>query len=599
MKSAFRVARYDRRQPLTIDPVLIYSTFLGGSSSEQAYGVAVDGSGSVYVTGSTSSLDFPATNRFWPTQPSPTNNCDLIVVLNMVTSGCAFVTKFSPAGNSVIYSTVFGPGAAFDIAVDAAGSVYVTGDTCSPDFPTVNPFQASLSGPMPNCDAFVTKLSPAGDALVYSTFLGGSCGDAGVGIAVDATGNAYVAGETGSVIPINEPCAAANFPVVNGFQSTHGGIMDAFVAKLDPTGSRLLYSTYLGGRGDDGASGIALDGAGNIYVGGTTTSSNFPTMHPFQACGMGGEDGFMAKLSPSGDALMYSTCLGGACLDQIHAIAIDSSGHAYATGETCSSEYPTLNAFQNVRRAPSRDGFVTKLSPAGDSLAYSTFLGGSSLDTPYGIAVDPSGNAYITGQTFSADFPTVNPIQPTLADSRADAFVARISPEGNTLTYSTYIGGTGNPTQQVHDWGWGIAVDSTGNAYVAGFTPSADFPTLNAFQPTFGGGSSSALDGFLFKLASAVAAPAPPVAQRRRRSKRRRGNAGDARRIDQLRRECRPAHVSVAADRRAAGGLVRCCGHAPCLHRADCHAGRRDADVPSDRQRRSQPVASPIPSTSR
>ena len=255
------------------------------------------------------------------------------------------------------------------------------GDTCSPDFPTVNPFQASLSGPLPNCDAFVTKLSPAGDALVYSTFLGGICGDTGFGIAVDATGNAYVAGETGSVIPINETCAAANFPVVNGFQSTHGGIMDAFVAKLDPTGSRLLYSTYLGGRGDDGASGIALDGAGNVYVGGTTSSANFPTVHPFQACGMGDEDGFVAKVSPGGDALVYSTCLGGGCLDQIHAIAIDSSGHAYATGETCSSDYPTLNAFQNVLRAPSRDGFVTKLSLAGDSLVYSTFLGGSALDT--------------------------------------------------------------------------------------------------------------------------------------------------------------------------------------------------------------------------
>jgi len=486
----FRVGRYNRRQPLTIDPVLIYSTFLGGSNSDLATAVAVDGSGSAYVTGSTGSLDFPATNSLWPIDPAATNNCAFSVSHGLLTSGCAFVTKFSPAGNSVIYSTVFGPGYAVGIAVDAEGSAYVTGETCSADFPTVNPFQASLSGPLPNCDAFVTKLSPAGDTLVYSTFLGGSCGDVGFGIAVDTTGTAYVAGETGTVVPNNEPCAAANFPVLNGFQGTHGGLKDAFVAKLDPTGSRLLYSTYLGGRSDDGAAGLALDGAGNVYVGGTTSSADFPTLHPFQACGMGNEDGFVAKLSPGGDALVYSTCLGGGCLDQIHAIAIDSSGHAYAAGETCSFEYPTLNAFQNVLRAPSRDAVVTKLSPTGDSLVYSTFVGGSSFDTAYGIAVDGSGNAYITGETSSADFPTVNPIQPTLSDFRADAFVARVSAMGNTLAYSTYIGGTGYFGEQNDDWGLGVAVDSTGKAYITGTAYSNDMPVKNAFQATLNGANA-------------------------------------------------------------------------------------------------------------
>jgi len=491
----FRVAAYDRQHPLTIDPVLVYSTFIGGTGFDEATAVALDTAGNVYVTGATDSPNFPKT---------------------FTTPGArgAFVTKFSPAGNSLIYSAYIGGASEAEaIAVDPSGSAYITGVVCSNNLPTVNAFQTALAGPTSfdvDCDAFVTKLSPAGDAIIYSTYLGGYCGDAGRGIGVDASGNAYVAGDTGGRYPRNESCAEARFPVVNAIQPVHGGLQDAFVAKLDPTGSRLLFSTYLGGPGDDIAWHMALDSAGNVYLGGGTRSSNFPTLNPIQACGSN-QDAFVTKLAPNGDALVYSTCIGGGFDDEAIGLAIDASGAAYITGQTGSFEFPSVNAFQPFKAGPGggRDAFVTKLSPAGDSIVYSTFLGGSIPDIGMAIAVDPAGNAYVTGQAVSSDFPTVNPIQATKRSS-GDAFVARVSAAGDSLTYSTYLGGSGFSGQTQDDFGLGIAVDAVGNAYVVGMTPSADFPTVNAFQPTEG--SAPGFDGFLVKIAPSVPAPAPPVA---------------------------------------------------------------------------------------
>jgi hypothetical protein len=458
----FEVATYDVTKTLVVDPTLVYSTYLGGSGTDVAYGIAVDSAGHAYVTGYTSSANFPTESAF---QGTSAGNYD------------AFVTKLSPTGNALVYSTYLGGNGidiAKGIAVDSAGNAYVTGYTSSANFPTKNPFQGHGAG---SSDAFVTKLSPTGNALVYSTYLGGSAGDFANGIVVDSTGNAYVTGYTYST----------NFPTKNPFQGVSGGYIDAFVTKLSPTGSALIYSTYLGGSNADYANGIALDSAGNAYVTGYTVSTNFPTKNPFQGTIAGGYDAFVTKLSPTGSALVYSTYLGGNSDDYAYGIAVDSSRNAYVAGATASTNFPTKNPFQGTV-AGYFDAFVTKLSPTGNALVYSTYLGGHFPDFAYGIALDSSRNAYVTGYTKSTNFPTNHPLQPAHA---FDAFVTKLSPTGSALVYSTYVGGSNGS-----DIGYGIAVDSTGNAYVTGYTHSTNFPTKNPFQ----GANAGGYDAFVTKI---------------------------------------------------------------------------------------------------
>ena len=526
----FRVAAYDTETPLVIDPVLSYSTFLGGASivcdetgctnnnTDYGVGIAVDSAGNAYVTGFTFSSDFPTANALQPALRGTTS---------------AFVAKLNPEGSALVYSTYLG-GSNSDsgsgIAVDSAGNAYVTGTTSSPDFPTVNAFQPALRG---TADAFVAKLNPAGSALVYSTYLGGSNSDSGSGIAVDNAGNAYVTGSTYS----------ADFPTANAFQPALNGASDAFVTKLDAAGA-LVYSTYLGGtgsdfcdqysncyRGDYGA-GIAVDSAGNAYVTGFTRSSDFPTANALQSALRGVQAAFVTKLNAAGSSLVYSTYLGGsdfctvyhACSgDSGAGIAVDSHGNAHVTGTTYASDFPTVNAFQPALRGI-HNAFVSKLDAAGAALVYSTYLGGSACD-PYGycdrgeygagIAVDSAGNAYVTGTTTSYDFPIVNELQSSLAGLGGDAFVAKLDAAG-ALVYSTYLGGIDCGdwyTNCFTDAGYGIAVDSAGNAYVTGFTSSIDFPIKpNALQRSLGGGvegwPGGIGDAFVAKISPAM----PPVA---------------------------------------------------------------------------------------
>jgi len=326
--------------------------------------------------------------------------------------------------------------------------------------------------------------------LSYSTFLGGSDEDHGLSIAVDSSGNAYVMGSTKST----------DFPTENPYQGTHaGGRSDIFVAKLGPAGNTLSYSTYLGGGGDDYGGGIAIDSSGNAYVTGLTRSMDFPTQNPYQGTHGGGdvfdppEDAFVTKLGPAGNSLSYSTYLGGSGSDHAVGIAVDSSGNAYVTGLTRSTDFPTQNPYQGTYAGGYWDAFVTKLGPAGDSLSYSTYLGGSGADHAVGIAVDSPGNAYVTGNTWSTDFPTQNPYQGTQGggDFSIDVFVTKLGPAGDSLSYSTYLGGSGD------EYGRGIAVDSSGNAYVTGDTWSTDFPTQNPYQGIYGGGG---VDAFVTKL---------------------------------------------------------------------------------------------------
>jgi hypothetical protein len=457
----FDVGAYDETRPIVIDPVLEYSTYLGGgSSADIGESVAVDGTGSVYVTGETQSGDFPTVN------PYQTDQGDSDV----------FVTKLSPSGSSLVYSTYLGGSSgdySREVVVDGTGNAYVTGETSSPDFPTLNPYQSHQG----QTDAFVTKLAPSGSSLIYSTYLGGSGPDNGEGLAVDGTGSAYVTGKTYST----------DFPTLNPYQTDQGG-SDAFVTKLSPSGSSLVYSTYLGGSGDESARDVAADSSGNAYVTGESDSSDFPTVNPYQT-DQGGRDLFVTKLSPSGSSLVYSTYLGGSSTEiSGEGFALDGAGSVYVTGWTFSTDFPTVNPYQTDQGGV--DAFVTKLSPSGSSLVYSTYLGGSSHENGWAIAVDDSGSAYVTGATLSTDFPTLNPFQADQPDW--DVFVTKLSPSGTSLVYSTYLGGGRQEAA------YGLAVDGSGNAYVTGKTESADFPTFNAYQASlFGAG-----DAFVAKLAA-------------------------------------------------------------------------------------------------
>jgi hypothetical protein len=476
----FQVAAYDVERPLIIDPTLVFSTYLGGSSFESALGIAIDGAGNAYVVGGTQSADFPTTPG---------------ALLTTLNGGFdAFVAKLDPTGSALVYATYLG-GNNIDqssgIAVDGAGNAYVSGSTQSRDFPTTpGAFQTTSNG---DFDAFVAKLDPTGSALIYATYLGGNNIDQSGGIAVDGAGNAYVSGSTQST----------NFPTTPGaFQATFkGGFGDAFVTKLDPTGSTLVYSTYLGGSDSDRGSGIAgssiaIDGAGNAYVSGGTQSTDFPTTPgAFQTTFNGGSDAFVAKLNSTGSALVYSTYLGGSDFDEGGAIVVDALGNAYVTGATFSANFPTtLGAFDTTFNGG--DAFVTKLNSTGSALAYSTYLGGSAFDAARGIAIDSAGYAYVVGVTQSTDFPTTPGAVQMMFNGGLDAFVTTLDPTGSALVHATYLGGSAS------DEGSRIAVDTAGNAYVGGQTGSADFPTTaGAFDTTLNGFN----DAFAAKIAAFVA----------------------------------------------------------------------------------------------
>ncbi|MBI3248639.1 MAG: SBBP repeat-containing protein [Deltaproteobacteria bacterium] len=460
----FQLAAYDATRPLIIDPVLSYSTYLGGGGDDIGQSIAVDTAGNTYVTGETASSDFPTVN---PWQPASDGVADV------------FVAKLSADGQTLLYSTYLGGNdldTATAVSTDESGQTYVVGWTDSTDFPTATPVQAAKAG---DSDVFVAKLSADGTILLYSTYVGGSSDDEAYALAVDRNGQAYVTGLT----------VSTDFPTVMPLQAAQaGGAWDGFVVKLSADGATLLYSTYLGGDDFDDGQGIAVDTAGNAYVTGETGSSDFPTVNPWQPASGGLGDAFVAKLSADGAILLYSTYLGGDDFDDGIGIAVDTADNAYVTGGTDSSDFPTVNPWQPASGGLG-DAFAAKLSADGMTLLYSTYLGGSSDDRTWGIAADGSGQAYVTGETLSTDFPTVNPWQPA-SGGYYDGFVAKLSADGATLLYSTYLGGGD------FDDGYGIAVDTAGTAYVAGVTYSTDFPTAMPFQAVL----ARSADAFVTKL---------------------------------------------------------------------------------------------------
>lgn len=485
----FEVASYSKEHSLVIDPVLVYSTYLGGSGNDYSLDVAVDTAGNAYVIGWTESSDFPMQN---PYQGAYAGNRDV------------YVAKFNAAGSALIFSTYLGGSNdeyGRKIALDNSGNVYITGGTWSPNFPTLNPYQGANAG---ESDAFVSKLSASG-SLLYSTYLGGSLFEWGLGVAVypNVPDKVYI---TGSNKSSNFPTTLGAFDTSCGSDGTCNGVTEGFVAKFDTSqtgASSLIYSTFLGGSGDDFGRNLVADASGNAYVAGGTNSTDFPLMNPLQGSNSGDYDLFVAKVNPTGSSLVYSTYIGGSGFDRSKGIAIDSAGNIYVTGNTASSNFPVQNAYQGSygggtpAGADTGDGFLIKLNAAGSALLYSTYLGGSDNDSGWGIGVDNMGNAYITGWTWSTNFPVVNPVQAANAGS-SDAIIVKIDTTqsgAGSMVYSTYLGGIGG------DWGYGMALDSAGNVYLVGETQSTSFPTKNPFQASHAGGTA---DVFVTKIAVAA-----------------------------------------------------------------------------------------------
>jgi len=470
----FNTGKFNPNYNVIIDPMtLVYSTYLGGSSTEEGYGIALDSSGNAYVTGYTKSTDFPTTLN-------PVDTAD--------SEEDVFVTKFNASGNALVYSTYIS-GSKQDwgkgIAVDTSGNAYVTGFTKSTNFPTTpNPIDGDLGYTSAyDADAFVLKLNSTGSTLLYSTYLGGSKYDQGDAIALGSDNSVYITGYTNST----------NFPPVNAYDSVYGGDWyDAFVTKINAAGDAIVYSTYLGGGKLDMGHGIAVNSSGNAYIVGRTESTNFPPKNAYQSTHQGytpddGDDAFVTKLSSSGSTLEYSTYLGGSNDDYGYSIDVDSSGNAYVTGRTSSTNFPTSNHYQGNKSGP--DAFVTKFTSSG-ALSYSTYLGGGSSDSGRSIQVDSTGQAFVTGYTMSTDFPVLNAVQNNSAGGVYDTFVTKFSSAGNALVYSTYLGGSGE------DEGHGIAVDSDGKTFVIGLTSSSNFPTQNYYQNT----RSGSKDAFISKI---------------------------------------------------------------------------------------------------
>jgi hypothetical protein len=470
----FALHSYDPRRALVIDPGPSYSTVIGGSSNDFGIDIAVDRAGNTYVTGQTISPDFPTTPGAY----------------DRVHGGLAdtFVAKLDASGSKLDYATYLGGSGAeagLSIAVDDAGRAYVSGGSASADFPTTpGAFDRTHKR---NEDAWVAKLSATGSDLVYSTLLPGNeiAGDFGAAIAVDSTGHAYVAGGTGS----------PDFPSTQrSFDPTHNGevnSLDGFVVKLKPDGSGLVFGTFLGGHCNDAITGIALDGHDRIIVTGSTVSRDFPTTaNAYDRVHRGDEDVFVAALSGDGRKLLESTYLGGKGYDWAQGIALDKAGEATVTGWTKSADFPTTRRAFDKRYHGGEDAFVARLNAGASKLVYSTYLGGAGNDRGRGVAVDTAGNAYVTGATGSADFPTTKHAKARRQAGDQDAFVTKLDASASHLDYSTYLGGT------ALDFGRGIALDKDRNAYVAGRTESADFPTtVNA-----AGTSSGARQAFVVKL---------------------------------------------------------------------------------------------------
>jgi len=450
---SFAVDGWHGREPLVIDPTLAWSSYLGGSSVDLGNAVAADSSGSVVVTGYTRSADYPVLGAF---DASLDGTWD------------AFATKITATG-AIAWSSYFGGSAdefGYAVAIDATANAWVVGQQGG--------------------DAYVTKISPTG-SLVWSKTLGGSSIDIARAIAFDSAGNAVVVGST----------ISSDFPTVSAFDSTLGGsaldgIGDAFVTKLNSSGT-ILWSSFLGGTLNDWANGVAIDSAGNAVISGNTNSTDFPSTGGFDMTLGGTQDAFVAKVSGTG-ALLWSSYLGGSTSDAANAIAVDGSGNAFVVGQAQSTDFPTTGGFDTTYGGGFSDGFLTKISGTG-TLSWSTYLGGLTPDEARAVAVDASGNVVVVGDTAGSDFPIGGGFDSTYNGAGRDAFVLRTSNAG-VRHWSSYLGGN------AVDWGYGVAIDGSGNIFITGQTNSTNFPSTAGFDASLGG----TYDAYITKLAPATLA---------------------------------------------------------------------------------------------
>lgn len=470
----FRIGAYDRSAALTIDPYVVYASFLGGFSTDEGHAVTADTQGNMYLVGVT-----------YSTQAGDAD----VMLRKIAPDGSGFVWNADLGGSD----DDFGNG----IAVDANGFVYVGGDTFSTDFPTAAPWQANNAG---DRNAFVLKIDPAATTLMYSTYFGGSVDDFGYAVALDRNGNLYLTGSTDSPdMPASQ----------TAYQQSLLGNSDAYVAKFDSNGNA-IFNTFIGKGSHNEAWSIAADSNGNTYITGDTDSDSFPQINPpFQHSRHGGLDAFLTIVSNDGTQLFLSTFIGGSNDDSGTGIALDPSGNIYIAGTTASSDFPTTNGYNSSYNGGSTDIFVVKYSPGGGSLLFSTFVGSHGTDEANAIAVDANGTVYVAGDTNSDQYPVTSDAVQGSRRGGFDAVLSVLDTNGTRLLYSTYFGGSGD------DSAMGVAVDPFYNVYVTGVTSSGDFPvTQVAVQPQPGGGDS---DAFLTKInlqhSSIPGSDVPPVSQ--------------------------------------------------------------------------------------
>ena len=469
---------------LTLEPEIRSSTYLGGASNDRVWAVFVDPEGNILLAGSTESEDFPTTNILNPPRLDGFNQSD------------GFVVKLDPTGTRLIFSSSFG-GSDSDtvtaLALDSKGGIYIAGGTRSTDFPVRNALQTqhgNTNSSIKSGDAFVAKLNPSGSSLIYATYLGGDHGDSAAAIAVDEEGCVVVVGDTSS----------PNFPTKAALQATcssclHGastGPRDLYVLKLSSDGGELIFSTFLGGSHREKAYDAVVDGEGNIYVAGTTLSTDYPLSDPLQPELQGETDGLISVLKSDGSELAFSTFLGGSALDIPTALALGKAGEIHVAGYTDSTDYPVRNSVQpQLATLPEReslDGFVSKFSGDRSQLSFSTYFGGTGSDGFSDLVLTEGGLIVLSGFSSSSDLPTKRAFQPCQS-GRDDALIARIDPFRGKLTYASCLGGRSG------DSGEGIALDQEGNPVLVGLTSSLDFPVLDPFQEALGRGRSIASGG--------------------------------------------------------------------------------------------------------
>ena len=472
----FSLGAYDASRELVIDPILDYTTFVGGTGYDTIEGIAADNAGNVYITGWAGSTDFPTTAG----------------ALNEMHNGGSYdiyVAKLSGDGSSLVYSTFIG-GSGNDtgssVAVDGGGNVYIVGSSSSTDIPTVNAYQNGLNG---TGNAVLLKLNSSGDGLLYASYFGGSGSETGYDLALDPSGAVLIAGSTTS----------SDLPTRNAYDTALGGTQDAFVAKFDLSQSgdaSLVYASYFGGSGTETANTIAVDSTGAFTIAGSTTSSDLPILNAYQSSSGGGTDAFVTRFTSAGDELTYSTYLGGSGTDTAQAVAVDSSGNIYVGGRAEASFPTTAGAYDTTfAGGVGPDGFVTKLDPTQSgaaSLVYSTYLGGTGFDYVIGLDVDEAGVAYLVGLAYPS-FPTTADANDKTVGGANDGFFATLSADGGSLTYSTFIGGSGQ--DRAKDVVWNAA---TGSAYVGGQVELQDGPTSPT--PTSIGPGGGGEDAYVAKF---------------------------------------------------------------------------------------------------